>query len=824
MRILLEQPFETPLAAHVAYASSSPASLTRFARSFAAAGFLGAVVWHVALAQDAGSSSGQAPPPTAPAATSSSAAPSDQTAPAGAPSMAPAPAATGQRGRRGNNQNATSQSANPDGSQVDSQNLERGEVVGTKSDADKRRESTAAKIVVGREEIERFGDSTLDEVLKRLPSVSIVGRARRGGSIVMRGMGHGYTQILINGERVPPGFSIDQLVPDQVERIEIYRAPTAETGARAIAGTINIVLREALRTHINEVRLQLSDEVGRGESNASWVRNDVLSDKATYNVTLSVAQSNFLTETSTHRLFTDTESGAPILDQEGETNQSDRRDNVHFTSRLQYQIAPGEQLIVQPFFTVSKTLTQINGELDQSVGSTPEQYASSLSIGESQQAIGRVLLQWNKQLSEHVKLEIHGSAGGFTSSSAALLNQFNTQGARVLTQDATTDIHDHSWLLTAKLTDHLESGHDLVGGAEIEDLQRVETADTSQNGVPLLAAFGNDVNASVLRTAFYGQDDWQPLQHWAADAGIRVEDIRTTSENMAFNVDNNSEVITPLAHLVWRFDEPSRDQVRVSLTRSYRTPSLQNLIALPSVNTLYPVTEQNVASAADTEGNPNLKPELATGLDIALEHYDFSGGVMSISAFDRSIHDLIRNVISLQSTLYSPVQRYVSQPVNFGNATTQGIEADAKFSLDTLGLGLWPIFVNANMSVFRSHVDSVFGPNNRIDQQPNMIANLGGDYTFKSAPWKIGGNVSWTPPFTIQSTDIQSTSFGVRRQLDFYALWSVDPDTKLRFTLTNALPVNYITGTTTIQGGQTQSVLTNGKTTTLASIRLELRL
>ena len=322
----------------------------------------------------------------------------------------------------------------------------------------------------------------------------------------------------------------------------------------------------------------------------------------------------------------------------------------------------------------------------------------------------------------------------------------------------------------------------------------------------------------------YAQDDWQPLEHWAADAGIRAEDIRTTSENMAFSVDNNSEVVTPLAHLVWRFDEPSRDQLRVSVTRSYRTPSLQNLIALPSVNTLYPVNEQNVASSADTEGNPNLKPELATGLDIALEHYDFSGGVMSISAFDRSIHDLIRNVITLQSTLYSPVQRYVSQPVNFGDATTQGIEADAKFSLDTLAAGLWPIFINANMSVFRSHVNSVFGPNNRIDQQPNMIANLGGDYTFKSGPWKVGGNVSWTPPFTIQSTGIQSTSFGLRRQLDLYALWTVDPNTKLRFSLTNALPVNYITGTTTIQGGQTQSVLTNGKTTTLAAIRLELRL
>ena len=105
-------------------------------------------------------------------------------------------------------------------------------------------------------------------------------------------------------------------------------------------------------------------------------------------------------------------------------------------------------------------------------------------------ALGRVQLQWNKQLGRGLKLEVHGSAGGFTSSSAALLNQFNTQGSRVLTQDATTDIHDHSWLLTAKLTDTLESGQVLVGGGEIEDLQRTESAQTNQNGVPLLAAFG----------------------------------------------------------------------------------------------------------------------------------------------------------------------------------------------------------------------------------------------------------------------------------------------------------------------------------------------
>src|SRR5829696_3977566 len=43
-------------------------------------------------------------------------------------------------------------------------------------DVQERRNSTAAKIIVGREEIDRFGDSTLGDVLKRLPGVTIQGR------------------------------------------------------------------------------------------------------------------------------------------------------------------------------------------------------------------------------------------------------------------------------------------------------------------------------------------------------------------------------------------------------------------------------------------------------------------------------------------------------------------------------------------------------------------------------------------------------------------------------------------------------------------------
>ena len=56
---------------------------------------------------------------------------------------------------------------------------------------EERRQSTAAKIVIGREELDKQGDGTLGEVLKRLPGVTIQGAPGRGGAIRMRGLGGG---------------------------------------------------------------------------------------------------------------------------------------------------------------------------------------------------------------------------------------------------------------------------------------------------------------------------------------------------------------------------------------------------------------------------------------------------------------------------------------------------------------------------------------------------------------------------------------------------------------------------------------------------------
>ena len=94
--------------------------------------------------------------------------------------------------------------------------------------------------ICGREELDRFGDTNALEVLRRLPGVNV-----GSGGPRKRGLGAGYTQILINADPAPQGFNLDQLSPSQIERIEVPRASTAEQSTQAVAGTINIILKEA---------------------------------------------------------------------------------------------------------------------------------------------------------------------------------------------------------------------------------------------------------------------------------------------------------------------------------------------------------------------------------------------------------------------------------------------------------------------------------------------------------------------------------------------------------------------------------------------------
>jgi iron complex outermembrane receptor protein len=60
--------------------------------------------------------------------------------------------------------------------------------------------------------------------------------------------------------------------------------------------------------------------------------------------------------------------------------------------------------------------------------------------------------------------------------------------------------------------------------------------------------------------------------------------------------------------------------------------------------------------------------------------------------------------------------------------------------------------------------------------------------------------------------------------IDAYALYTVNTATKLRFTVSNLAPRDYITTSSIIDSGQRQTVVSNGPTSTNVAMRLEMRL
>ncbi|HEX6706464.1 MAG TPA: TonB-dependent receptor [Albitalea sp.] len=698
--------------------------------------------------------------------------------------------------------------------------LERVEITGGRAgDTEQRRQSTAAKIVIGRDEIERFGDSTVGEVLKRLPGVTLQGAPGRGGAIRLRGLGGGYTQILLDGERVPPGFSLDTLVPEQIERIEILRAPTAETGTRAIAGTVNIVLREGFRKRLNELKLTLDASEANVEPHVAWTRNETIGDW-TINVSPSVylrTRDGESVTTTERRSLAD---GSVQMAQSEATTTHDRRKGLHLTSRLQWRGDRGEVTTWTPFLLHITGPTRGESVLTPSVvdPARPTPYERAAWTGDARFTLARLNAQWNRRLSDATRLEWRGSVGRAHAVNNTRREEFvGDQLSRSL--DEGSDVRDDSASAGIKASTTLAESHSLVSGAEVEATRRREQRR------PELSDFADTLSAGSTRIAAYAQDEWSPTARWALHAGLRWEGIATRGEGEhGVALHNRSSVWTPLAHAVWKPDPASRDQLRMSLTRSYRAPPLQSLIARPSVNSRYAASGTNAAAFPDRAGNPELRPELATGIDLAVERYLPGGGLLSANLFHRRIRDLIRTLTTLEDVSWSPVPRWVARPRNVGDAMTQGLELEAKFRASDVWADALPLDLRANLSLFRSRVDGVPGPDNRLDQQPGATANLGVDYRFRGLPLTVGANLNWTPGYDTRLSDTQWATQGRKRVIDATAVWTFDPDLRLRVTASNVAPLEYVTGSAFIDDGAQEMSRTTARSFVNWQIRLEMKL
>ena len=648
------------------------------------------------------------------------------------------------------------------------------------TDTDLRRKSQVAKQVYGREELDKFGDTNVADVLKRLPGVNMSGGAPR-----MRGLGSGYTLILINGDPAPPGFALDQLDPAQVERIEVTKGPTADQSAQAVAGSINIILKDAPRVTQRDLRLGAGYNAVHPVVNGTFTYGEKIG-QAAYSVPVSFMQWRAANEFTTVRHMPGTDG--LISDASQHSEQANWGHGFNSAPRVNWRINDEETLNLQGFLQKGYWNTRTPYDNQISAGA-PSLDDDSLARGTWQMVRGNV--QWVNRFSETQRVEIKGGLQDAKGTSDAMTFHGGADQRHTVAEN-----HDRSLTQAGKYAQLLNDEHSLTVGWDLEWRKRDETRDVTEKGAQQLPEFdGQPFAARIERQALFVQDEWELNNQWSTYLGLRGERITTQSRGMTDAVSNKSSVVTPLWHLNYKLDAKGRDMIRASLTRSYKAPDLSALMARPALNNLFPdASKPNTEISPDRGGNPLLKPELATGLDVSFEKYLTGGGMISVGGFYRNVNNLIRSVTTLETVSWAGVPRWVSRPVNFSKAQTGGLEFEVKGRAGELMPEFFdaklPLNLRASVSLYRSRVEALQGPNNRLDGQQPWSGNLGFDYRFAGLPLTTGASMTFTPGYTTQQTATQSLDQSRARSLDLFAQLMLNRTTSLRLAASNFVPLD----------------------------------
>ena len=649
--------------------------------------------------------------------------------------------------------------------------IQRVEIVARQGSTELRRAASVAKQIYGREELDRYGDTNTLDVLRRLPGVNV-----DSGGPRMRGLGAGYTQILINGDPAPQGFNLDQLSPSQIERIEVIKAATADQSTQAIAGTINVILKETSRRALSSLRVGVSNGQDRPTGNLNY---SISESRGPFNMSLpvSVFEWNRQVRNLVDRKMAGTD-GQPALSEQLGTNTSWGW-GYNLAPRFNYKISDEQTLSLATFF--QKGYWNYSTDyVNRAVSGSPVFDDNAIQGGFWENRRGN--LTWIHRFSEDQRIEIKAGVqqfrGGFDLNNLrSNVTQLNTNGAN--RDDAITQAGKYSQLLGDQ--------HTLTAGWDLETRERQERRTTTDGaGNALLTAFeGQAFEAKMTRQAFYIQDEWEISPKWQLYLGLRNERIVSESTNTTSPLVNVSSVTSPVAHVTYKFDPKSKDMVRGSLTRSYKAPGLNTMLARPVINGAYTNTNvTNTYLSPDRIGNPGLAPELATGLDIAYENYLSNDGIFSMGLFHRNLTNVVRNLTVLRQVSWANAPRWITQPQNFSDAVTQGVEFELRGRASDLMPKLLPdakgLNIRTSVNFYRSSIDALMGPNNRLDGQQPWSANLGFDQRINSLRMTVGGNLSLTPGYDTRQTAEQILKRSITRGIDVFAMMPLSPTMSFR--------------------------------------------
>ncbi|WP_323144706.1 TonB-dependent receptor plug domain-containing protein [Massilia phyllosphaerae] len=635
---------------------------------------------------------------------------------------------------------------------------------------DLRRQSTTTAIVIGREELLRQGDSSLSEVLKRQPGITVDAVPGRAPAIRMRGMGSGYVVILLGGVPAPSGFALESISPDLVERVEIQRVATAETSGQAVAGAINIILRKAGGGR-DEIKAG-SSVVGGYAAPSVVAQHNGKAGALDWTVIATLRRN--VNPVSAADLE---EGNAPALLRRTAWSDRQREDMLELAPRLNWKASPADTFSSQTFIRARRIDNLAAQQQTTEIG-TPAEFQRATSRYRTQPLKAYLDGAWTRRLDGDASLSTK-LIGSYTRSEADFLYRgMDGGGALLETHQVASGPVERQLLFNGSWRRPFGGGHALAAGWDFSQKRRSEYRREHQYdaaGTGLLAT-DESYRATVRRAALFIQDEWDLNAAWSAYLGLRRETLHTRGGgNAAVSVDVGAGVWSPILQTLYKLQPDAQgrsDQLRLAVGRSYKAPEITQLMPRR-----YTVDNNNSANNPDQQGNPNLRPELALNLDLAWERYFSKDSMLGISAFDKQIRDITLDRV------YQSGGVWIVTPVNAGRARVRGLEFEAKATRGAVA-------GRANLARNWSRLEQVPGPDNRIDGQPAWTGNLGLDVA-AGAKLDLGASASYRGRYASRESLTLAGSGSPKRQLDLYAVWKSGRHARLRLSANDLLHQDY---------------------------------
>ena len=623
-----------------------------------------------------------------------------------------------------------------------------------------RTDQAAPVLDYGLDYFQRFEPLTAGDALKRVPSVAFLSDVLESDGVRLRGLDPAYTQILINGEKVPgagsgsgafgsgadSAFFVDRIPAELIERIEIVRSASANRSGDAVAGAINIVLRDAYALDGGFVRagaLMFDDKRIRETIGGVW-GGQVGPGRLLVGANLQ-GRRNPKNKLSLRY----DEPGAALNNSEVQT---DVRNGTDYSLNASYQVPlAGGDLDLSGFYVHTdrfqdedsieynegvrdnahlSTLNDNDVDIEQDSWSVNGKYSHDMFGGKTSVKLGYASFK-DKEAEFEDETEYLRDATPYP------------DGDRITRDKSRTDLED------TEVSAKLEHKRDLTGDTRLEfgvqyekkerDLLVTEVPRNRYSlpnaNPPAFKSYapvaGGDTQFEQTRIDPYVMLSGKSgVLKW--EAGLRYEttDVSIEDRTVPTKVDNDYKVLLPSASVRWSLT--SQDQVYVSGARTLRRPSFDYLS---------PARLEGEFGDNDFQGDPQLKPEKAWGLDVGYERRLGKQGVAGVNVFYRKISDLLEvyntgdysqaaqdayeEAIDDGATPEEAAEELTSFLLgarNTGDGKVWGIEFDLSTPLTVIGLENTGVFLN--YSWLDSSVDDEFG-SRKFNSQSDYVLNVG---------------------------------------------------------------------------------------------------